>query len=113
MKKVMMGLLLGAAVTAAGGFAMLPKVKQAEYERGMAQGRQEGVAAGTAAGMAQGEARVHAQYKEEKQSAETALQARRNEQRRAAKPYKPAPKPIQNWHVIGNQIAEPIMEPAI
>jgi hypothetical protein len=111
MMKVMIGLLLGVTACAVTGYVVLPKVKQTEYELGVSVGTKAGTEAGMAAGLSKGREQAKTEYKHEQDEVHAAARAKEEEQRlNAAKARKTAPKPIQNWHVRGNQIAEPIRD---
>jgi type IV secretory pathway TrbL component len=109
MKKIMIGLLIGAVMAGAVCFFMMPDIKKAAYDSGYAAGNKAGMTAGTAAGVQQGIAELKAQQKHEKDSIAADAQKREEAIKKAAagKVKKPAPI-IQNWHVIDGQIAEPI-----
>ena len=111
MIKVTMGLLLGVGICMATGYVMIPKIKQNEYNLGLAIGRKQGMEAGMTAGTDKGREQARAEYRKEQEAAQASARANEESQRQnAAKTRKPAPKQIQNWHVRGNQIAEPIRE---
>lgn len=106
-----MGLLLGVSICVATGYVMIPKMKQTEYDLGVAIGRKQGMETGMTAGMDKGREEARAEYRREQEAAQASARARDEEQRQnAARARKPRPMPIQNWHVRGNQIAEPIRD---
>ncbi|MGC4057081.1 MAG: hypothetical protein QM743_03035 [Chitinophagaceae bacterium] len=114
MKNFILGLVIGAVVTGIIGYtAAIPKIKQEAYDTGMAEGTKKGEAAGNAAGIAEGLAQAQTKMQAEQSRAKDSLAALLEKERTTKKVvYKekdPTPA-VQNWHVIGGNIADPIAE---
>lgn len=114
MKNFILGLVIGAVVAGIIGYtAAIPKIKQEAYDAGMAEGTKKGEAAGNAAGLAEGMAQAQSKLLAEqnriKDSLNTLLEKEKNNKKIVYKEKEPAPA-IQNWRVIGGQIADPITD---
>jgi len=110
MKKVLYGLLAGVVLCGAAYFLVVPKIEKKSYENGYTAGNKTGVEIGTSAGIEQGmkklEAMQQQQQAQEQQLSEKKHQSALRAAHRAAK----AEPSVQNWHVRGDKIAEPIEE---
>ncbi len=116
MKNLVLGLALGIGVGGAGyHFLAAPKMKQTSYEDGMKAGITDGMAKAKEEAMAEADAKIAAQKVEQQKvldniNAEAAAKvAAANARKAAAKPKETKPE-IENWHVIGGQIADPITQ---
>lgn len=114
MKNLVIGLVLGVVVSALGAYLAFPKFKKAAYDEGFAAGNIEGVKTGTAAGIeegiAQGEAKQEAAKKQIADSLSAVIASNKAAMQKAnRKPVEKKPE-IENWRVLGGQIAEPIIE---
>lgn len=114
MKNLVIGLILGVVVSALGGYLAFPKYKKAAYDEGFAAGNVEGVKTGTAAGIEEGIAQGAAKQMAEQKSVADSLSAIIAQKSAAIekahrKPVEKKPE-IENWRVLGGQIAEPIIE---
>lgn len=114
MKNFILGLVIGAVVAGIIGYtAAIPKIKQEAYDAGMAEGTKKGEAAGNAAGISEGIAQAQTKLLAEqnriKDSMNALLEKEKNSKKVVYKEKEPAPA-IQNWRVIGGQIADPIVE---
>jgi hypothetical protein len=116
MKNLVLGLVLGAVITGVGSYLAYPKIKQAAYDEGYSVGNKEGIAKGTETGIeegiAQGAAKQMAEQKIIQDSLNNIIEKEKAARAVKRKPVEEKPK-IQNWHVLGGAIAEPILdEPA-
>lgn len=114
MKNFILGLVIGAVVAGIIGYtAAIPKIKQEAYDAGMAEGTKKGEAAGNAAGIAEGIAQAQTQMVAGQNRAKDSLAAllakEKANKKVVYKEKEPAPA-VQNWHVIGGQISDPIEE---
>ncbi len=109
MKKVFLGLGIGIIMCGVAGFVLLPKVEQEGYAKGYAEGNKEGKDEGTKAGIAQGIAELKALQKHQQDSITNERIKQEDRMRAARAKRKPAPAPIQNWHVIDGKIADPVV----
>lgn len=113
MKNFISGLAIGALVVGGGSYLYFPKFKQAAFDEGQAAGKAEGIKAGTATGIeegiAQGLAKAEADKKAMQDSLNKQIEAAKASRKVVRVPVEEKPK-IQNWRVLGGQIAEPIMD---
>lgn len=114
MKNFILGLVIGAVVAGIIGYtAAIPKIKQEAYDAGMAEGTKKGEAAGNAAGinegLAQAQTKMLAEQNRVKDSMAAVLEKEKSSKKVIYKEKEPAPA-VQNWHVIGGQISDPIVE---
>jgi len=109
MKKVFLGMGIGIILCGAAGFLVVPKVQQEGYTNGYAIGSKEGREEGMKAGIAQGVAELKAMQKHEQDSLANERIKQEERMRAARAKRKPAPAPIQNWHVIDGKIGDPVV----
>lgn len=108
MKKLFLGVLLGAAFTGVAFYFSLPGIKQTSYDNGFAAGNKSGIATGTAAGVTQGITELKATQKREHDSLETLRKKKEAALKARTRVPKKVVRPIQNWHVIDGKIQDPI-----
>ncbi|MCC6186092.1 MAG: hypothetical protein IT256_02955 [Chitinophagaceae bacterium] len=112
MKNLVLGMVLGAVVTGIGGYLAYPNMKKATYDEAYAAGIKEGETKWTALGMEEGIAQEAAKHVAEQNAMKDSLNAA-IEKAKAARVVKHVPKDpkpeIENWRVLGGQIAEPII----
>lgn len=116
MKSFIPGLIVGIVLCAVAGYLILMPKIQESYAKGYSEGNAAGVAAGTAKGIEEGIAKSTADMQARQQKSTDSLAALMAKQQAAheataRKPREAAPK-IQNWHVIGGQIQDPITDTA-
>ena len=113
MKNLVLGLILGAVITGIGSYLAYPKIKQAAYDEGYSVGNKEGIAKGTETGMeegiAQGAAKQMAEQKAMQDSLNNVIAKGKASRVVRRKPVEEKPA-IQNWRVLGGQIADPILD---
>lgn len=113
MKNLILGLVLGAALTTLGAYLSFPKFKEKAFnegvEHGKKQGAEEAKAAGITEGIVQGQEQAKAAMQKSQDSLVQALHKAEQAKKVVHKVVEPKPQ-IQNWRVLGGQIAEPILE---
>lgn len=111
MKNFISGLVLGALLTGVGAYLSFPKYKQEAYDGGISVGNKEGMEKGRLKGIEEGIAQGMAKAEAEKKAIQDSLNQKIEEAKASRKvvrvPVPEKPK-IQNWRVLGNNIAEPI-----
>ena len=111
MKNFISGLLIGALIVGGGSYLYFPKLKQAAFNEGQALGKAEGIKAGTAIGIEEGMTQGLAKAELEKKVIQDSLNKQIEEAKANRKivriPVEEKPT-IQNWRVLGGQIADPI-----
>jgi hypothetical protein len=112
MRNFVSGLLIGALLVGGGSYLYFPKLKQAAYDEGQALGKAEGIKVGTATGIEEGMAQGLAKAELDKKLMQDSLNKQIEEAKASRKivriPVERKPT-IQNWRVLGGQIAEPII----
>jgi hypothetical protein len=112
MKNILIGLVLGILLTGVVCyFVFLPDIKDKTYKTAYDEGSKKGFADGRDTGMAAGitatEQKFAAAAAHERDSLAT-VQKNMEEMQKAAQ-KKHTVKQVQNWHVIDNQIGDPIV----
>ncbi|HTN18135.1 MAG TPA: hypothetical protein VL092_10665 [Chitinophagaceae bacterium] len=113
MRNLLIGLILGIGFAALLGYLKYPELKKAIYDEAFALGKTEGTKTGKAEGITEGLAQGVAQQELKEKAARDSMAvviAQKEAQKAARKaPVEPRPA-IQNWRVLGGNIAEPILD---
>lgn len=113
MKNLVLGMVLGAVVTGIGGYLAYPNLKKAAYNEGYTVGSTEGETKWTEKGIEEGIAQEAAKQAAQQKAMQDSLNAviAKAKAARVVKHVPKDPKPeIENWRVLGGQLAEPIIE---
>jgi hypothetical protein len=114
MKNLVLGMVLGAAIASLGSYLYFPKFKQAAYDDGYSIGNKEGIAKGTALGIDEGIAQSATKQLADQKMMQDSMNAVIEKVKASSRIIIRKPKEekplIQNWRVLGGQIAEPIAD---
>lgn len=113
MKNFAFGILVGIILSAMGGYLAYPKltaqVRDEAFESGKTEGAKSAGAKAMEEGIAQGMAQAKAEAQKAQDSLSAALAKAKATPKVIHKVVEEKPK-IQNWRVLGGQLAEPIVE---
>lgn len=113
MRNLLIGLILGIGFAALLGYLKYPELKKAAYDEGFTLGKTEGMKAGKTEGITEGLAQGAAQQELKEKTARDSMAAviAQKEAQKAVRKAPAEPRPaIQNWRVLGGNIAEPILD---
>lgn len=114
MKNFVVGLLIGAVICAAAGFVYLPKLKEKLTAEGVEMGKKLGSEESKVSGIQEGIAQAEAKIETIKKQIVDSFSAEISKIKEAQRPKIVVEKKpeIQNWRVLGGQIADPIVDDA-